>query len=128
MSVVDRLPACWSVIATRKRRCAKDEKLTWLDAPGAMITAEWAWRLLERGEIFMASRHERDQVQLLVKPNLEQRARMREIRKFGFVSAENLSVAVSVASLNGRSGGRKKQGSDEADAAADEHAEAAEAA
>jgi hypothetical protein len=74
-SCTRHLPDAWTVIATRPRKSPGMTELTWSPVPWTAIDVETAHRLRLEGTIVMASRHERDRVELVVRPVTERRSR-----------------------------------------------------
>ena len=59
----------WIAIAMRPRGCMDRQKLYWDPIPGAPVNVQEARRLAEAGTLLMASRHQPDRVELVVRPS-----------------------------------------------------------
>ena len=59
----------WIAIAMRPRGCMDRQKLYWDQIPGAPVSVLEARRLAEAGTLLMASRHQPDRVELVVRPS-----------------------------------------------------------
>jgi hypothetical protein len=58
----------WTPIAFRPRLASGPNTLSWISIEGAPIDAAAAHRLRQAGAIFMANRHTREFVELVVRP------------------------------------------------------------
>jgi hypothetical protein len=59
----------WIAIAMRPRKGLPGEKLYWQPISGAPVSIEEAWSLADAGTLLVASRHQPDRVELVVRPS-----------------------------------------------------------
>ena len=60
----------WTAIAMRPRKCMDGQKLYWQPISGAPVSIEEARSLAGAGTLLLASRYQRDMVELVVRPRV----------------------------------------------------------
>jgi hypothetical protein len=68
-----KLADIWIAIAMRPRNCLARQKLYWQPISGAPMSVQEAWCLADAGTLLVASRHQPDRVELVVRSRTPER-------------------------------------------------------
>jgi hypothetical protein len=68
-----KLADIWTAIAMRPRNCLARQKLYWQPISGAPMSVQEAWCLADAGTLLVASRHQPDRVELVVRSRTPER-------------------------------------------------------
>jgi hypothetical protein len=69
-----KLADIWTAIAMRPRNCLARQKLYWQPISGAPMSVQEAWCLADAGTLLVASRHQPDRVELVVRSRTPERS------------------------------------------------------
>jgi hypothetical protein len=69
-----KLADIWIAIAMRPRNCLARQKLYWQPISGAPMSVQEAWCLADAGTLLVASRHQPDRVELVVRSRTPERS------------------------------------------------------